>query len=257
MRDAARRVRRVVQIRVSRRLVLARLGIVPYAVASEMQRALAEQRRHDAIDDTVLFLEHPHTYTFGRRSAREHLLWDAAELSRKNIAVFEADRGGDITYHGPGQLVGYPIFQRSTARPEVVLYLRDLERTLLACTRQFGIAAELKPRYSGVWVKDKKICALGVKVDAYGVTSHGFALNVDTDLSYFGGIVPCGIRDMGVTSIVEQLGRPVEMRDVMTVVADALCKTFGYSEWIEAPADGIYQIADTSCLPVSAGNSFV
>ncbi|HEX6507639.1 MAG TPA: lipoyl(octanoyl) transferase LipB [Chloroflexota bacterium] len=245
LRHASRRLRGFLQIRVdrlidqavvagsaesegagTRRLLVSRLGTIEYRHGWELQRALAEMRRHDRITDVLLLLEHPHTYTLGRRGKPENILLTAAQLRRRGIGVHDVDRGGDVTYHGPGQVVGYPILKLPSDRPRFVRYILDLERALLAVVRDMGVPGELKDGLSGVWIGDQKICAIGVKVDAYGVTSHGFALNVNTDLSYFGHIIPCGLADKGVTSLEQQLGRRVSMRRVMDATVHRISETF-------------------------------
>jgi lipoate-protein ligase B len=205
---------------------VARLGTVDYLEAWELQRRLAEARRENGIPDTLLLLEHPHTYTLGRRGNRENILLTPEELSARGIAVYEVDRGGDVTYHGPDQLVGYPILKLEPGFTYVG-YIRALEGALLQAVRDLGVPAELKEGFSGVWVGEEKICAIGVKVDAYGVTSHGFALNVNTDLSYFGHIIPCGLTDKGVTSLQRVLGRRVSPRRVQRAIISNLAKGFG------------------------------
>jgi lipoyl(octanoyl) transferase len=207
-------------------LLIARLGTVDYRDAWDLQRKLAAARRRDIIPDILLLLEHPHTYTLGRRSKPEHVLLSRDELKRRAIPLYEVDRGGDVTYHGPGQLVGYPILKRSSARIDYISYIRAVERALLEAARRLGVPGERKVGFSGVWVGDEKLCAIGIKIDAYGITSHGFALNVNTDLSYFSHIVPCGISDKGVTSLQRELRRRVSMRRVMNAVVESLEETF-------------------------------
>jgi lipoyl(octanoyl) transferase len=207
-------------------LFVCRLGTIDYQDAWELQRRLAAARKNDLIPDTLLLLEHPHTYTLGRRGKDENVLLPPEELARRGISVHHVDRGGDVTYHGPGQLVGYPIIKLPSRRLDFVRYIRDLERGLLLAVRDLGVPAGLKEGYSGVWVGDEKVCAIGVKVDAAGVTSHGFALNVSVDLGYFGHIVPCGIVDKGVTSLERKLGRRVSMRRVVRAVVRRLGETF-------------------------------
>lgn len=209
------------------RLQVARLGEMDYLEAWDLQRRLTMARRENRIPDTLLLLEHPHTYTLGRSGKKEHILLSAQELEERRIAVYDVDRGGDVTYHGPDQLVGYPILSLPRDRFTFVRYIRDLERALLEAVRQLGVPGELKDGYSGVWVGEEKVCAIGVKVDAYGVTSHGFALNVNSDLAYFGHIIPCGIQDKGVTSLQRLLGRHVPMRRVENVVVERIAETFG------------------------------
>ncbi|HVJ95473.1 MAG TPA: lipoyl(octanoyl) transferase LipB, partial [Acidimicrobiia bacterium] len=186
------------------------LGSVPYREAEALQRAVHEH----ATDDYLLLQEHPHVYTLGSSAHAEHILRDPASVGAELV---EADRGGDVTYHGPGQLVGYPIVSLAEWRAgqrDVVAYVRRLEDVLIAVLGDFGITAQRSEGYTGVWVGDEKIAAIGVRV-ARGRTRHGFALNVDPDLSMFEHIVPCGIRDRGVTSMTKVLGRPVAMREVV------------------------------------------
>jgi lipoic acid synthetase len=189
------------------------LGRVPYGEADRLQRAL--HRR--AADDYLLLLEHPSVYTLGTSADPAHVLVAAEAVGAE---LLHADRGGDVTYHGPGQLVGYPVVTLPEWRDglrDVVAYVRRLEAVIIAALEGFGIAAHREPRYTGVWVGDEKIAAIGVKV-AQGRTRHGFALNVDPDLSMFGHIVPCGIPDRGVTSMAAQLGTAPEMRDVVDAI---------------------------------------
>ena len=189
------------------------LGRVPYGEADQLQRALHQR----AGDDYLLLLEHPHVYTLGTTADPAHVLVPPATVGAELV---RADRGGDVTYHGPGQLVGYPIVTLPEWRDglrDVVAYVRQLEDVVIAALAGFGIVAHREPRYTGVWVGDEKIAAIGVKV-AQGRTRHGFALNVDPDLSMFGHIVPCGIRDRGVTSMAAQLGAAPQMRDVVDAI---------------------------------------
>lgn len=211
-------------------LLIARLGMIDYQGAWDIQRRLAEARRRDAVPDTLLLLEHPHTFTLGRSGRDENILISTDELCARGIAVYHVDRGGDVTYHGPGQLVGYPIFKlpdERRSRPGYMrAYIRDVEQALLLAIRDLGVAAELQEGLSGVWAGNEKVCAIGVKIDAAGVTSHGFALNVNTDLSYFGHIIPCGITDKGVTSLDRLLGRRVSMARVERAVVRRLSECF-------------------------------
>lgn len=219
-------------------LLVARLGMLDYQNAWDLQRRLVALRREDRIGDTILLLEHPHTYTLGRRGKMENILLTRRQLARRQIAVYEVDRGGDVTYHGPEQLVGYPILRMEPGRVTFVRYIRELEAALLAAVCDLGVPAELQEGYSGVWVGDEKICAIGVKVDAGGITSHGFALNVNTDLSYFDHIIPCGITDKGVTSLAKILGRRVSMRRVQNVVVARLAERFGLHPAVRSMGPG-------------------
>ena len=191
-----------------------RLGVVRYADALELQRALVEDRKADRIPDTLLLLQHPHVVTIGvKKEGRSHILAAPEQLDALGIEVFETGRGGDVTYHGPGQLVGYPIFDLDPDRRDVHRYVRDLEEVMIRVCAGFGVAAGRIQGFSGAWVGDAKIGAIGVRISRW-VTSHGFAFNVATDTSYFNLIVPCGISDRGVTSLSAQLGRTPDMREV-------------------------------------------
>jgi lipoyl(octanoyl) transferase len=200
---------------------------VPYPDALALQRALVDDRRADRIGDVLLLLEHPHTLTVGVRGdgGRSHILADAETLAARGIEVFETGRGGDVTYHGPGQLVGYPIIDLKPDRQDVHRYVRDLEEVLIRAAAEFGIAAGRVPGLTGVWVGREKLAAIGVRI-ARWITSHGFALNVSTDLDQFNMIVPCGIADRGVTSIERLLGRSVDMHAVQDCVAAHFCDVF-------------------------------
>ena len=206
-------------------LALVEPGTVPYATAWAWQRELVDRRRRDEIGDTLLLLEHPRVYTLGRRANRDNVLFDDAELTRRGIEVVDVDRGGDVTYHGPGQLVGYPVLRLAGVHG-VVDYVRALEEVLLRALGRLGVDADRSPGFTGVWVGDEKVAAIGVRVAAGGITSHGFALNVDCDLEDFTGIVPCGIADRGVCSLAS-LGVPASMADVRGTVADAFAEVLG------------------------------
>ena len=201
------------------------LGVVPYREAWDLQRHLVESRRCGQVEDTLLLLQHPHTYTIGRSGTRDHVFLTDAELVAKGITCLEVDRGGDVTYHGPGQLVGYPILDLGP-QPDVGAYLRGLEGCLIAVLDSFVISSDRLPGFTGVWVEDRKIAAIGVKV-TQGITSHGFALNVLTDLGFFGHILPCGIKDKGVTSMALELqGRAPSFEAVEETVAARFVERF-------------------------------
>lgn len=205
------------QTTMTTRVHLLNLGLTDYHEGWEIQRTLAKARANGAIDDTLILLEHPHTYTLGRSAHVEHLLFSPEECTRRGIDVVEVDRGGDITYHGPGQLVAYPIgyLGQPDARGRLVQrdyvgYVRRLEEVLIRTVTPFGLEARREKGLTGVWVDTRigpaKIAAIGVRVNASGVSTHGAALNADTDLSYFDGIIPCGIRDKAVTSLRALMG---------------------------------------------------
>ena len=196
-------------------LTVLNLGLIDYAPALHLQRELAARRAADEIGDTLLLLEHRHVYTLGTKSRREHLLVPEERLREEGIAVLDVDRGGDITYHGPGQLVGYPILRLKDYGIGVVHYIRCLEEVLIRLAASYGLAAGRERGYTGVWVGDAKLAAIGTKVDRNGVTRHGFAFNVNTDLRYFERIVPCGIRGKAVCSLALLLGQPVALAEVM------------------------------------------
>ena len=189
-----------------------RLGRLPYDEAWSLQNRLAGARRAGLVPDTLILLEHPHTYTVGRSGTRDHVFLNEEEMAARGITCIDVDRGGDVTYHGPGQLVGYPILDLGP-KPDVGLYLRNLEGCLIDVLADFGIAAGRLSGYTGVWIGDRKIAAIGIKV-SQGVTTHGFALNVSTDLSLFTHILACGIPDKGVTSIALELGATPAMMAV-------------------------------------------
>lgn len=211
-----------------RPLDVRRLGTVPYADALEIQADLVRQRRAGEIPDTLLLLEHPHVITLGSGSHEEHVLLSAEERAERGIELFPTGRGGDVTYHGPGQLVGYPILDLKPDRQDLHRYLRDLEEALILALAGFGLVAGRKDGLTGAWVEDRKLAAIGVRVSSGWITSHGFALNVATDLSFFGAIVPCGIRQHGVGSLSGELGRPVSMAEAEAAVLDGLARVFGF-----------------------------
>ena len=213
-----------------RPLQVRRLGLVPYADGLELQRRLVEERKADRIPDTLLLLQHPHVLTIGvKKDGRSHILAPPDRLSSLGVEVFETGRGGDVTYHGPGQLVGYPILDLNPDRRDVHRYVRDLETVLINTAADFGIVAGRVEGLTGVWVGDDKLAAIGVRI-ARWITSHGFALNVSTDLDQFNLIVPCGIADRGVTSLARLLGRPIDTAEVEFCIIEHFANVFNLSE---------------------------
>jgi lipoyl(octanoyl) transferase len=197
-----------------RPLHVRRLGLVPYADGLELQRRLVEDRKADRIPDTLLLLQHPHVLTVGvKKDGREHILASPDRLTALGVDVFEAGRGGDVTYHGPGQLVGYPIIDLNPDRRDVHRYVRDLEDVMIHVCADYGLEAGPVKGFSGAWIGDEKIGAIGVRISRW-ITSHGFAFNVATDIDFFNLIVPCGIADKGVTSLASQLGHAPAMSEV-------------------------------------------
>ncbi|HSD26742.1 MAG TPA: lipoyl(octanoyl) transferase LipB, partial [Vicinamibacteria bacterium] len=196
----------------ARDLVVKRLGRVPYAQGLEIQAALVADRQARRVADHLLLLEHDPVVTLGRNARRDNVLFPAEALRERGFEVFEAGRGGDVTYHGPGQVVGYPILDLAPDRCDVHRYVRDLEEVMIRTCANYGVAAGRVEGLTGTWVGRDKIGAIGVRI-ARWVTSHGFAFNVATDLSAFDLIVPCGIRGRGVTSLERLLGREVEVEE--------------------------------------------
>jgi lipoyl(octanoyl) transferase len=189
------------------------LGLVDYADGLRLQSERVAARKAGLVPDTLLLLEHPHVYTLGRNAKKDNILLSIEQLAARGVQVFEIDRGGDATYHGPGQLVGYPIFDLTQHRRDIAWYMRSLEEVLIAVARDYGIEAERLSGAPGVWVGNEKLAAMGVHISRW-VTSHGFAFNVNTDLRYFDWIVPCGLHDKGVTSLQKLLGRRVDIDEV-------------------------------------------
>jgi len=225
------------------RLEVRDLGRMDYQSAWDLQNELAARVTLGQNPASLLLVEHPHTFTFGRRGQAANLLWDEAELARRGIAVHWVDRGGDVTYHGPGQLVGYPIFRLNGS--DHVGYIRKLEQAIILALARLGLVTGQVAGLSGVWVqaelasrcprclpaqrgKPAKIAAIGVKVDAGNITRHGFAINVDPQMEYFDGIIPCGIADHPTVSMAELLGEAPEMQTVKEQVVRAFTETFDF-----------------------------
>jgi lipoyl(octanoyl) transferase len=219
-----------------RAIEVRRLGTVKYAEALELQTQLVEERKADRIPDQLLLLEHPPVITLGVRTRddRSHVLATPEVLARAGVELFETGRGGDVTFHGPGQLVGYPILDLRPDRLDVHRYVRDLEEVMIRTAGAFGVRATRQPGFTGAWVetpdsagavRSEKLAAIGVRI-ARWVTSHGFAFNVATNLDQFNLIVPCGIADKGVTSLNELLGREIPMAAVEDAVVAALATVF-------------------------------
>ncbi len=234
------------------------LGLMPYQQAWDLQNQFAAEIARGERPDTLLLLEHPHTYTFGRRGNAENLLWDESTLRQRGVAVHWVDRGGDVTYHGPGQLVGYPLLRLpAIASPSLPMlgagapaadhvgYIRKLEQALIRALARLGVATGQLNGKTGVWVqadvysrcprchpadrhKPAKIAAIGVKVDANGVTRHGFALNVNPEMDYFEGIIPCGIREYPVVSLADLMAAPPAMETVAEQVIAAFGEVLQY-----------------------------
>jgi len=212
------------------------LGRVPYLDAWDLQRELVEGVKAGTALDTLLLLEHPHVFTLGRRGTVDHVLWDETERRRREVELVWSDRGGDATYHGPGQLVGYPVLDLDRMGGDLLTYLRGLEDSLIAYLAELGIKGGPVPGLTGVWAGDAKVAAIGVKLTGR-VLSHGFALNLTTDLAYFDGIVPCGLPDKKTTSVERLTGRRVAVQEAAQSYARHFESAFGVElRADEAPA---------------------
>jgi lipoyl(octanoyl) transferase len=231
------------------------LNLVDYQTAWALQKDLAAARGQDLLPDTLLLLQHPHTYTLGSSGTRDHLLMSNAELQRHGVTVLDVDRGGDITYHGPGQLVGYPILKLKNSderfKIRVVDYIRQLEAVIMKAISEFGVTGQRLKGYTGVWVDIDgtlhKIAAIGVKVNARGITMHGFALNVNTNMEFFAGIIPCGIDNKPVVSLKQLLGQEINFQQVVGAVDRAFASVFAV-EVVPAHLDELLQISNSYSL---------
>ena len=211
----------------NRTLIYSNLGMVDYKEAWDLQRTIFNQVVDGETQDTLILLEHPHTYTLGKVADKKNLVSGKDYLEKNKISVFEIDRGGDITYHGPGQIVGYPIIKLEDWQKDTHKYLRALEEVIIMTCKNYGLDAGRNPKYTGVWISNKKIAAIGVKISRW-VTMHGFAFNLNTDLSLFKGIIPCGISDKEVTSLKKELGREINISDVKVLLLENFKSVFGY-----------------------------
>lgn len=214
-------------------LWLATPGRVPYGPAYEAMHEVAERRARNEIPDTLALLEHPPVYTAGRRTGDSDVLLSEEEIARAGAELHVVDRGGSVTFHGPGQLVGYPILYLGPA-PDVIRYLRRLEEAIIGACADLGVAVGRSEGHTGVWAGDRKVCAIGVKVSR-GVTLHGFALNCTTDLAWFGSIVPCGLQDRGVTTLSDLAGREITVEEAIPAVTARFAGAFGRRA-VAAPA---------------------
>jgi lipoyl(octanoyl) transferase len=209
-------------------------GCKEYGDALTFQNKLANMRLQGEIPDSLVLLEHPPTYTLGRKSNRDHFRVPRDWIDNGRVSVHEVDRGGQITFHGPGQLVGYPVIKLDGGNKQIVQYIRKLESMLVVALRSLGIDGRtqkntrLSPPSTGVWVSDEKIAAIGIKVNGNMVTTHGFALNINTDLDYFEKIIPCGMKDKTITSVERCLGHPIPMALAINKVVMAFAEVFHF-----------------------------
>lgn len=212
----------------TKKLFYCNLGMIDYQEAWDLQRKTLELRVQNEIPDVLYMLEHPHTYTFGKTADKNNLIGTKDYLNSNKISVYDIDRGGDITYHGPGQIVGYPILNLNDWKKDTHKYLRALEETIIMTCESYGIRGERNPGYTGVWVEDRKIAAIGIKVSRW-ITMHGFAFNINTDLSFFSGIIPCGISDKDVTSIKRETGAQADIIEAKSRIVKNFSNIFEYS----------------------------
>lgn len=212
---------------ISRKLIVCDLDLIDYKKAWDLQLEFHQKRRQGEIEDILFLCEHPHTYTLGKIAEKENLLYSESELDKKNIKVYDIDRGGDITYHGPGQIIGYGILNLDEWKKDTHLYLRSLEEVIIKTCKEYEIDSGRNKNFTGVWIENRKICAMGIKVSRW-VTMHGFAFNVNTDLNLFDGIIPCGIQNKAVTSLSAELKKNQEINIVKDKVINNFKDVFEY-----------------------------
>ena len=204
------------------------LGFIDYKEAWDLQKEILSQRLSGETEDILLLLEHPNTYTLGKTANKHNLKGSEEYLKQNQISVYDIDRGGDITYHGPGQIVGYPIIDLNNWYKDTHKYLRALEEVIILTCSEYNLVCERNPKHTGVWLKERKIAAIGIKVSRW-ITMHGFAFNVNTDLNLFNGIIPCGIQDKEVTSLSRELNRKVDIQEVKEKLLKNFKEIFNYS----------------------------
>lgn len=212
----------------SRTLTYCNLGLIDYQEAWNLQKEVFELRYKNGISDVLFLLEHPHTYTLGKVADKNNLIGSDKYLKENKISVYDIDRGGDITYHGPGQIVGYPIINLNDWERDTHKYLRALEEIIIRVCKEYGLNAKRNSKHTGVWIENGKIAAIGIKVSRW-ITMHGFAFNVNTDLSLYQGIVPCGISDKEVTSLQKELGQKVNLNQTKELIVKNFLEVLGYN----------------------------
>lgn len=225
----------------SEKLFAYNLGFIDYKEAWDLQKELLELRVKDEAGDMLLLLEHPNTYTLGKTANKSNLISSVDFLENNKITVYDIDRGGDITYHGPGQIVGYPIIKLTNWEQDTHKYLRALEETIIRVCADYGLEAGRNSEYTGVWLADRKIAAIGIKVTRW-VTMHGFAFNINTNLDLFTGIIPCGIQQKEVTSLQKEIGRELNISDVKQQLLKHFLDVFDYAEHDYLTGDKLSQI---------------
>jgi len=221
------------------------LGFIYYKEAWDLQQEIHSKKVSGEIEDYLLLLEHPNTYTLGKTAHKENLIGSDEYLNQNQISVYEIDRGGDITYHGPGQIVGYPIIDLNNWFKDTHKYLRALEEVIIKTCSEYGLNCERNPKHTGVWIGDRKIAAIGIKVSRW-ITTHGFAFNVNTDLNLFNGIIPCGIQDKSVTSLREELDKEIDIQKIKEKLLKNFYDVFNYSKVITLQREELIQTSFTT-----------
>jgi lipoyl(octanoyl) transferase len=215
----------------SKTLIYSDLNFIDYKEAWDLQKEIFSKKVKGEIEDILFLLEHPNTYTLGKTADRENLKGSQDFLENNQISVYDIDRGGDITYHGPGQIVGYPIIDLNNWQKDTHKYLRALEEVIIKTCSEYNLKCERNPNHTGVWINDRKIAAIGIKVSRW-ITMHGFAFNINTDLNLFNGIVPCGIQDKSVTSLKNELRSEINISEVKELIVKYFKEIFTYNNLI-------------------------
>lgn len=215
------------------------LGLADYKTTWDLQKEIHLYKQKNPINDVIITVEHPHVYTLGKTGTRDHVLINDDEMKAKGISYYEIDRGGDITYHGPGQLVVYPIFDLNNHYKDTHRFLRDLEKVVILTLADYGIEGKHDEEYTGVWVGEEKICAIGIKASRW-ITMHGLALNVNNDLSYFDKIIPCGIFHKGVTSMSKIRAQEIDMAELKKNILNKFKAVFGFENILQTNPEPIF-----------------
>ncbi|HKJ81203.1 MAG TPA: lipoyl(octanoyl) transferase LipB [Ignavibacteriaceae bacterium] len=213
----------------NRKLNFCDLNFIDYKEAWDLQKEVLTLRSDGKVNDVLFLLEHPHTYTLGKVADKRNLISSKEYLEKNKISVYDIDRGGDITYHGPGQIVGYPIIDLKSWVMDTHKYLRALEEVIIETCAEYGVKGTRNPKYTGVWIEDRKIAAIGIKVSRW-ITMHGFAFNINTDLDLFNGIIPCGISDKEVTSLGKEINKDISISEVKEKLVNNFKSIFEYKE---------------------------
>ena len=224
-----------------RELFYCDLDFIDYKEAWDLQKSTFELRHNKKLPDIIFLLEHPHTYTLGKTADKKNLIGSDDFLSENKISVYDIDRGGDITYHGPGQIVGYPIIDLNEWRNDTHKYLRALEEVIIRTCSYYNITGTRVPKYTGVWIDNRKIAAIGIKVSRW-ITMHGFAFNINTDLSLFSGIIPCGISDKEVTSLQKETGGKIDIQEVKSFLVKNFKEIFNYDALTSFPKEELMSL---------------